>query len=331
MAELLCRIYVKRPRAADAKLLSALFEGASVDLFRRHAESVNPRDGAGLASKFVQHERILDELRAEDNRRIGSFSMWQFVLGRDGPSIVEATLPFLSQLLSGSDAWAYVRGDDDPTESWYRMEEGRLVVEEVDATNESARQEAIDSVYSWWHAGLPKSICEGYWVETRDEVPKPRKPRQIVGKTKVATADDEIWESLFFGITNLEGQEPDWPDPAREHQVAIRLLKLMPVTRRLDQAEWQRCDGSYGYINYDFSARATVRLHHLNYAALCVATDSKIKQFVVNHPESQLLVRREGDSVRVEKRRGPDILETTFYDVDQILELIDQAVLAAIS
>ena len=329
MAELLCRIYVRQPKAPDAKLLRTLFDGESANQFIEISEALNPDHGKKLAIAFLEQEERLEELQVERYRNIASFAVWQLILGLGGPSIVEETVTFLNELLSGSGAWAYLRGDDDPWEIWYKIENGQLILEEVDATAEESRKEVVDTIYAWWHSGLPRSICEGYWVESRDQIPKPKISEKLVATTKVTMKDDEVWESIYFGMSESEGQDPDWPDPTEEHQDAIRLLKLFPTTERLNQVQMERLDGSYGYINYNFSTPSTATIHHLNYAALCVAADCQIKKFEVVHPDHQLHFLRQGNTIRVEKRRGRAKLEVTDYDVGQILEMIDQAVLDA--
>ena len=164
--EMHSNLYYKHPDSKVMAELDHLFKQhqGDKDKFIAAAITLNPEHGQELASDLLDSvDNVEFDLGPETIQSIEGFSIAHFVHGSSGDEFIEAILLFLKALLADIHAQAWGCGDDDPWEFWYRFEGDELVREDDEPSNDPEEDEEIKaSIYTWWHAGLPEKIKEGF-------------------------------------------------------------------------------------------------------------------------------------------------------------------------
>jgi hypothetical protein len=163
-------------RHADAQIMSKLdrlFEEhrGDSDKFIALACDINPENGAELAREILETvDNIEFDLGPELLYPIEGYSIAHFVHGSSGDEFIEAILFFLKALAPSIQAQAWGCGDDDPWEFWFKFEGDELLREDDEPFNDPEEDEEIKAnIYTWWHAGLPQQIKEGFLNENVEQ------------------------------------------------------------------------------------------------------------------------------------------------------------------
>lgn len=167
--EMHSNVYYKH---ADSKVmadLDRLFKEhqGDKDKFVAAATTLNPEHGQELALDLLDSvDNVEFDLGPETIQSIEGYSIAHFVHGSSADEFIEAILLFLKALLADIHTQAWGCGDDDPWEFWFKFEGDELVREDDEPFNDSEEDEEIKaSIYTWWHADLPKKIKEGFLNE----------------------------------------------------------------------------------------------------------------------------------------------------------------------
>lgn len=102
------------------------------------------------------------DLHTERTGHIADYYYFNYTHGSNGIEIVEAILQFLLDLAPALDIRAYLRGDDDPWERFYRCESGIVRSTDYEPSFEEAEDDELPDEYQWWHEGLPTEIKAGF-------------------------------------------------------------------------------------------------------------------------------------------------------------------------
>ncbi|ATZ63408.1 hypothetical protein [Acinetobacter bereziniae] len=164
--ELHSNIYYKHPNPNLMLKLDELFKAhrGDQDKFMTSAVEINPEMGYELAEDLLNTvDNVEFDLGPESIYAVDGYSIAHFVHGSSGDEFVEAIVLFLKSLLDEIDVRAWGCGDDDPWEFWFKFEEDELIREDDEPFNDPEEDEEIkSSIYTWWHAGLPEKIKEGF-------------------------------------------------------------------------------------------------------------------------------------------------------------------------
>ncbi|MDH5180564.1 MAG: hypothetical protein OEZ39_15660 [Gammaproteobacteria bacterium] len=170
MAEINSDIYYKHNDPQVMKKLDDFFtegrgdEDALIDM----ALVLNPTKGESVAQILI--DTVDDpeyDLSVESLDHTGGYSVAHFVHGSSGDEIVEAIVEFLNLLIPDINAQAWGCGDDDPWEFWIKYENGKIVRKD-DAPFEEEDEDIKNTIYKWWHIGMPESITAGLLNEDYD-------------------------------------------------------------------------------------------------------------------------------------------------------------------
>ena len=167
--EMHSNLYYKHTDLKVMAELNRLFEEhkGDQDKFIAIAIALNSEQGLELATDLLDSvDNVEFDLGPETIQSIEGFSIAHFVHGSSGDEFIEAILLFLKALIPDIHAQAWGCGDDDPWEFWYKFEGDELVREDDEPFNDPDEDEEIKtSIYTWWHAGLPNKIKEGFLNE----------------------------------------------------------------------------------------------------------------------------------------------------------------------
>ena len=167
--EMHSNLYYKHTDLKVMAELNRLFEEhkGDQDKFIAIAIALNSEQGLELATDLLDSvDNVEFDLGPETIQSIEGFSIAHFVHGSSGDEFIEAILLFLKALIPDIQTQAWGCGDDDPWEFWYKFEGDELVREDDEPFNDPDEDEEIKtSIYTWWHAGLPNKIKEGFLNE----------------------------------------------------------------------------------------------------------------------------------------------------------------------
>ena len=167
--EMHSNLYYKHTDLKVMAELNRLFEEhkGDQDKFIAIAIALNSEQGLELATDLLDSvDNVEFDLGPETIQSIEGFSIAHFVHGSSGDEFIEAILLFLKALIPDIHAQAWGCGDDDPWEFWYKFEGDKLVREDDEPFNDPDEDEEIKtSIYTWWHAGFPNKIKEGFLNE----------------------------------------------------------------------------------------------------------------------------------------------------------------------
>ena len=167
--EMHSNLYYKHTDLKVMAELNRLFEEhkGDQDKFIAIAIALNSEQGLELATDLLDSvDNVEFDLGPETIQSIEGFSIAHFVHGSSGDEFIEAILLFLKALIPDIHTQAWGCGDDDPWEFWYKFEGDKLVREDDEPFNDPDEDEEIKtSIYTWWHAGLPNKIKEGFLNE----------------------------------------------------------------------------------------------------------------------------------------------------------------------
>ena len=172
MAELHSNLYYKHGDAEVMRMLDALFREVTGDeqRFTEICRSLNPERGEELAQGMFDLVDDVDcDLSAESLSRIAGYSVLHFVHGSAGDEIVGSIVGFLYRLVPGIHAQAWGCGDDDPWEFWFKYQDGEVVREDDEPFMGDDDEEIRDTIYKWWHEGMPEEIREGFLNQENEE------------------------------------------------------------------------------------------------------------------------------------------------------------------
>lgn len=178
MSEQTTRIYIKHPNQETHKKLHTIFktindeikpslEEIEKDLLIRALE-ISPANGEGAYSQLIKNINDAfgipsEDLVAEAKWTIAGYNTFRFVHGNVGLEAIRLILEFLFKLSPEIDARACLRGDDDPCEFFFKIENGQVLEQyyEPDDGYEDENEGELPHAYTWWHEGLPEEINEG--------------------------------------------------------------------------------------------------------------------------------------------------------------------------
>lgn len=130
------------------------------------ARNINPELAEGAVKCFFSAlEAAYSEprdLRAECTGHIADYCYFNYTHGSNGIEIVEAILQFLLDLIPDLDVRAYMHGDDDPWERFYRSDSGLVRSTDYEPSFAETEEDELPDEYGWWHAGLPAEIKAGF-------------------------------------------------------------------------------------------------------------------------------------------------------------------------
>lgn len=178
MSEQTTRIYIKHPNQEIQKKLHTIFQTISdeanpaIEEIEKHllncAIEISPANGEEAHSQLIKNisgafGKPSEDLVAEARGTIAGYNTFSFVHGNVGLEVIRSILEFLFKLSPEIDARACLRGDDDPYEFFFKIENGKVIEQyyEPDDDYEDESEGELPHVYTWWHEGLPKEINEG--------------------------------------------------------------------------------------------------------------------------------------------------------------------------
>ena len=136
------------------------------------AISLNSEHGKELLKDLLDSVEAPEyDLSAESiEKKIDGYSIVSFTHGSMGYEIVESIIEFINNLVPQITIQACGWGDEDPFEYWLKYENGQLITK-ADSPFESEDEdtEIKNTIYKWWHSGLPASISEGLLNEDVDD------------------------------------------------------------------------------------------------------------------------------------------------------------------
>ncbi|WNZ57889.1 hypothetical protein QT397_11300 [Microbulbifer sp. MKSA007] len=328
MAELPSNIYLKLPKSIEVQDFLSLLDSESESDFVNAATILSPEHGLELAKKLLEQLSDFFEVRPESFKKYGSVIGIRYVLGMQAEQILDELLLFYGQLVNPIDLRAYISGDDS-WEIFYRVEGGKLIKEHCQA-DESEVTELIQTVYAWWHQGLPKSIFEGQLIDSRTEVPKPIKPVKIITKTKIKVPDDYFWEMIFFNMIPGKNETPhnddihsywsySWEGTDDRYQQVMCAFKRLRTAYVRCGVDFKRHEGSGCDITYNFSESSNNSSYALTYALFSALIGAEVKQFVTMHPDFEKHYICTGGVVTVEVRQNKKVISTEIHNVKSIL------------
>ncbi len=173
MSELHSDLYVKHQDARIHQLLHDFFAASDMnsefeisdwDEKQEHlgkiVKELNPEQGEALLAELLENE--VEEYWSESISEVDGFWVVHMVNGGDGMYLVGQFVTFLNQLVPSVQAQAWGCGDDDPWEFWLKYENGELVEKEDQPFEDPEEDEEIkNTIYAWWHKGLPATISVG--------------------------------------------------------------------------------------------------------------------------------------------------------------------------
>ena len=331
MAETHNSLYLKIPKSVDLESVRALFNSQREEEFLETSRLLNPEQGPNLIRQLLGDVGIENLLTGGAERK-GALVIVHFTFGYDGQQVLEKVIFFVKQILPSIKIWAYFIGDDDPWEIFFK-EENNVVINEEVYPDEDDAENVIKTIYAWWHKGLPKSICRGYLVDSREEVPAPLKARKIITKTKVTVPDGYYWEMIFFKMLPNHNENPEhdkvedfwmyeWERSDEEYHRTMLLFKLLRANFQKHNIVFEKHEGQGCNINYNFSSISNENIYQLSYAALCSYIGANVKQFATVYKDREEHYICSNSSVAVQSKKNGTIVDTKEYNIDQLLQLI---------
>ncbi len=138
------------------------------DLLLEEAKNITPDLAEGAVKRFFsaleESYSELRDLRSERTGHIADYYYFNYTHGSNGIEIIEAILQFLLDLVPDLDARAYLCGDDDPWERFYRSDSGIVRSTDYEPSFEEAEEneDELPDEYEWWHENLPTEIKAGF-------------------------------------------------------------------------------------------------------------------------------------------------------------------------
>lgn len=169
MSEIHSNVYLSHPRVVVAKKASSLFEATTPNEFVKLAMTLNAITGEALAGSFLTDLPNLDCTRAESIKKLSKIYVCHFVHSSDGDNIIGRIVSFLHDLVPDIVVQAWGCGDDDPWEFWFKYVNGVLIrQDDTPLEDEEANDHIQETIYKWWHQGLPRTVKEGLLNEAGD-------------------------------------------------------------------------------------------------------------------------------------------------------------------
>lgn len=178
MSEQTTRIYIKHPNQETHKKLHTIFKTISDEIKLNLEEiekdllncalEISPSNGEEAYSQLIKNineafGKPSEDLVAEARGTISGYNTFIFVHGNVGLEAIRSILEFLFKISPEIDARACLRGDDEPCEFFFKIENGKVLEQyyEPDDGSEDESEGELPHAYMWWHEGLPKEINEG--------------------------------------------------------------------------------------------------------------------------------------------------------------------------
>lgn len=190
MAELHCNVYYKHNDAETHHLIRELVDGENDDDRYQIAEKINPEKGRELLEAFdtALKETYLEDLTSESTHSIEGYWCSHLVQGSSGAYVTGRLVKLLNELCPGTTAQAWGCGDDDPWEFWFKYENGRVIRCDYEPyEDEDSDHKAYNTIYRWWHEGLPAGITEGFLHDVEDE------EKELLNENRWSDEDYQDW------------------------------------------------------------------------------------------------------------------------------------------
>ena len=178
MSENTTRLYIKHPSQEINKIIHSIFKTINDEPKPNYDEvekdllacalEISPSKGNEAYSRFIKKindafVKPSDDLVAEAKGTVAGYNVFRFVHGNSGFETIKLILEFLFELSPEIDARACLRGDDEPCEFFFKVENGRALQQyyEPDDGYEDEGESGMPHAYIWWNEGLPEEINEG--------------------------------------------------------------------------------------------------------------------------------------------------------------------------
>ncbi|MFQ3262259.1 hypothetical protein [Reinekea sp.] len=171
MAELHSNLYVKHADPKIHALFQQLFSalGQSPELLVDIAEQINVDDGQGIMTTFLESAaKEYGEIYPESVWATQGYHAMHLVSGSSGDYLTGALVKLFADLDPSCESLGWGCGDDDPWEFWFKWDAER-VIRKDDQPYEGDDQRIKDTIYRWWHEGLPEEFLEGFLNNDEDD------------------------------------------------------------------------------------------------------------------------------------------------------------------
>ncbi|WP_320821720.1 hypothetical protein [Reinekea sp.] len=174
MAELHCNIYAHHKSPGIQQHLKALFEALDANDAPgaiAAGERMDGEQGAALTENFLaSYETHYEDLCSESVWQRDNYMCMHLVQGSGGDYLTGRLVKYLGQLLQDGTALAWGCGDDDPWEFWFKWHKGAVIRSDGQPFEDAADDHrSKQTLYRWWHEGLPEWLVEGYLNEDVDD------------------------------------------------------------------------------------------------------------------------------------------------------------------
>jgi len=174
MAELHCNVYAHHESPTTRQQLKVLFEALDANdapAAIAAGECINEDQGAALTENFLaSYETHYEDLTCESVWQHDEFMCMHLVQGSGGDYLTGRLVKYLGQLLQNGTVLAWGCGDDDPWEFWFKWHKGTVIRCDAQPFEDAADDHrSKQTLYRWWHEGLPEWLVEGYLNEDEDE------------------------------------------------------------------------------------------------------------------------------------------------------------------
>nr|WP_298147171.1 hypothetical protein [uncultured Pseudomonas sp.] len=176
MSEQTTRLYIKHPDQEIQKKLYTIFktindeqkpsgEETEKDLLACALE-ISPANANKAYSQLLKNicdafGKPSDDLIAEAKGATAGYNTFRFVHGSVGLDVIRSILEFLFELSPEIDARACLRGDDEPCEFFFKIDNGKVLDQYYEPDDGYEDEGEMPHAYIWWHEGLPEEINEG--------------------------------------------------------------------------------------------------------------------------------------------------------------------------
>lgn len=176
MSEQTTKLYIKHPDIEVHRKLHTIFKTINDEPKPNHEEveknllacalEISTINGDQAYSRLIKNingafGKPSEDLIAEARGAIGGYNIFRFVHGNAGLEIIKLILEFLLELSAEIDARACLRGDDEPCEFFFKIENGKVLQQYYEPDDGYEDEGEQPHAYTWWHEGLPEEINEG--------------------------------------------------------------------------------------------------------------------------------------------------------------------------
>jgi hypothetical protein len=265
-----------------------------------YVEAESPEQVKSASTVIGEHFGAAKDQRVIDDRYIVSDS----VFGSSGEEAVYSALENVSSLKGVVDARAYICGDEDPWECFYRVIDGGIVAREHTPfeDDEIDLEEYKEGIYHWWHEGVIDGVKAGMLHGNISEPSSESAARNNYEETlDISKHKDSEDSYAYFEFTSEEA------DPAKIRNGIKKQIKVIFDSFHVSKTKSFRGDGRYGflYLGYIWPKAVTeILTHNFFYDILTFLESAGAVDIVVkmSHKElefDELIIAKENGSIKV--------------------------------